>query len=1084
MKRPCGFGVRTRGWMSIVPAGLALGLWLTSSGPSHGAERGVAAPKTPTPAQPQPPPAGLSPVSRPLRPPASAPLQARPWTILERGPHHRVWECVTVEAEGANAPIAVRHVYTELASGLHRWDERAGAWRETRAQFERTPGGHFVARQTAHQLIVAPNLNTHAAVDLLTPDGQRLRSTPLGLALIDLATGDNVLLAELQDCKAEPPSESELLYCDAFHGLRADVRLRLDRGGFEADVILREQPSLPPGFDPATTRLQVLTEFFDAPAPTKRVRDLTSPAVAPQRVERSGGPPGRVPNPEARFPLVDEELDFGSMRIGAGQAFRLEGQPASISASAPAAGSAPVGRGGFPASVPVGKSWELLEGRRFLIESVQWPDLEALVQELPQGATVEGRPRGAGLRQLPAARGARYAQLESADETVPGAAQFAARPTGAPGPMGSGAGASGPGVVLDYTLRAVEADFTFREYQTYLVTGAVNLSGTTTFEGPTVVKFAKGTYAALYVGGPVQCRTGPYRPAIFTALDDNSVGTALPGSSGTPTGWYAYTALRFTYPGAPVRLEYLRVAHAGYGVVVLGGSGHAVRHSQFLNCHLPLYFLATQAAVLNGLFHQIGGPVIYGNGSTLEGQHWTVDGASHLVGAGALNLYNSVLVGLRNPGVAYGGSHNLSPLAVETFVRVGGGHHYMRPESPCRRAGRPDLSGELPAELRHRTTAPPQELLGAVRGDLALEVSVARGGATPDLGYHYEPMDYLVAGLALSEGRFRVKGGLVLGIADAQGVVLGRGAQWVSDGSPQRPNRLIRPELVQEGPNPAGSAGVTGALIRESASAPPAPQLEFRFTELRAPDRTTALLLGGNRAGQYRFRDCQWYGGTFSSGGSPDSAAAVLLNNCLFERVTASFGQGGSPWAVHVYNSLFRSCSLSLNAPAVNGWAWRDNLFENTYLWQYYGGVPNSHNGYLDCPWQLSPAGAANVVLPAPPGSPWVYWPGPLGSYYQAPNGPLLDRGSRSAAAAGLYHYTVHAGPGKEGPTPVDIGLHYVATANGSPVDTDGDGVPDYLEDANGNGGPPDAGETGWQTYDSPNGLGSAGALEVFTLLH
>lgn len=43
-----------------------------------------------------------------------------------------------------------------------------------------------------------------------------------------------------------------------------------------------------------------------------------------------------------------------------------------------------------------------------------------------------------------------------------------------------------------------------------------------------------------------------------------------------------------------------------------------------------------------------------------------------------------------------------------------------------------------------------------------------------------------------------------------------------------------------------------------------------------------------------------------------------------------------------------------------------------------------------------------------------------------------------------------------------DIGYHYVATtANGTPIDTDADKTPDYLEDANGNG-QTDPGESRW----------------------
>ena len=50
----------------------------------------------------------------------------------------------------------------------------------------------------------------------------------------------------------------------------------------------------------------------------------------------------------------------------------------------------------------------------------------------------------------------------------------------------------------------------------------------------------------------------------------------------------------------------------------------------------------------------------------------------------------------------------------------------------------------------------------------------------------------------------------------------------------------------------------------------------------------------------------------------------------------------------------------------------------------------------------------------------------------------------------------------KETNSIVDRGFHYVATTNGVPIDTDGDGIPDYVEDTNGNGSV-DSGETDWQ---------------------
>ena len=48
--------------------------------------------------------------------------------------------------------------------------------------------------------------------------------------------------------------------------------------------------------------------------------------------------------------------------------------------------------------------------------------------------------------------------------------------------------------------------------------------------------------------------------------------------------------------------------------------------------------------------------------------------------------------------------------------------------------------------------------------------------------------------------------------------------------------------------------------------------------------------------------------------------------------------------------------------------------------------------------------------------------------------------------------------------TIVDVGFHYIGVGStGLPLDGDGDGLANYLEDANGNGSV-DSGETDWQT--------------------
>jgi hypothetical protein len=60
----------------------------------------------------------------------------------------------------------------------------------------------------------------------------------------------------------------------------------------------------------------------------------------------------------------------------------------------------------------------------------------------------------------------------------------------------------------------------------------------------------------------------------------------------------------------------------------------------------------------------------------------------------------------------------------------------------------------------------------------------------------------------------------------------------------------------------------------------------------------------------------------------------------------------------------------------------------------------------------------------------------------------------------------------------------YIATdALGNPLDTDGDSIPDYIEDSNGNGIYDTGDFSDWQAYTSPNGLTSGSGLQVFTPL-
>jgi hypothetical protein len=157
---------------------------------------------------------------------------------------------------------------------------------------------------------------------------------------------------------------------------------------------------------------------------------------------------------------------------------------------------------------------------------------------------------------------------------------------------------------------------------------------------------------------------------------------------------------------------------------------------------------------------------------------------------------------------------------------------------------------------------------------------------------------------------------------------------------------------------------------------------------------------------------------------------------------SSSAGSGGS---LALSNNLFWGTSVSLYTFGSTLIGAHDNAFDNCTIASTQ--VENSHNGYINCSATLSPSGASNVILTS-----FAYGTGPLGNYYQVSTN-FSDMGSvANAALVGLYHYTTTSEQLKEVMSPLDIGFHYVTLGtNGLPVDTDGDGLADYWEDANGN---------------------------------
>jgi len=192
--------------------------------------------------------------------------------VTEIGPHHKTFQRSTQEIL-SNGKVRNRvSGYTSMAAGLHYLTPE-GQWAEAQEVIEMFQDG-AIARQGQIRVNWAPNLATAGSVDLTLPGGERLRTHVLGLAFHDVATGESELVAEIKDCAGELHPPNEVHYPDAFSNVRATVRYTYGRGRFDQDVILYQRLTLPKGFNPATTQLEIWTELIAPPAPSKSVQRI------------------------------------------------------------------------------------------------------------------------------------------------------------------------------------------------------------------------------------------------------------------------------------------------------------------------------------------------------------------------------------------------------------------------------------------------------------------------------------------------------------------------------------------------------------------------------------------------------------------------------------------------------------------------------------------------------------------------------------------------------------------------------------------------------------------------------------------
>ena len=623
--------------------------------------------------------------------------QTGEYTVTERGPDFKVLENTTVE-NGTNRI----HRYTELATGLNY--RKNGQWIPTQEQITLLPTGGAAATQGRHQVYFPANIY-NGVIEVVTPDGKHLKSRPLGISYDD--GSNSVFIATLKSAQGYLTSSNQVTYRDAFTEFKADLVCTYRRGGFESDLVFRQQPPTPGdfGLDESFSTLSLVTEFFNT----------ADPVAVPAGYDED-------------FALQDSTLKFGQLTMTAGQTFAFRGTNSQLSTL-----------NAESLSIPVYKSWVKTEGRTFLIETVPVLDLAEDLNALPLQAKSENRNLKPEKKTLLAKSSFKshvsgFRQFPPAHEVIACTNQIL---------LATAAFNHEPGVVLDYDAVTSQSDCTFLAGQTYHVSGNVNLSGTTTFEPGAVLKYARNAYLkSVDSEGQLNWLATPDQPAILTAKDDDSVGDVIDGSTGTPTGYYAKWGLYFqTYNPITVRnarIRYARLALYLYSHDYSSGvTVHNVEIRDGLNA-LSDHSSGT-SRVQNTLFENISNLGFLADGynftfenCTFKGVNWLGDfwypasgTAANCVFVDVNNWLGDGTLNASGPNGSYNSPDFADVVSDDYPLQTGSqANAYLAAASVFRDAGTTAIDADLLAELQTLTTYATQD--GGMPDTNA-----------PDLGYHY-----------------------------------------------------------------------------------------------------------------------------------------------------------------------------------------------------------------------------------------------------------------------------------------------------------------------------------------------------------
>ena len=413
--------------------------------------------------------------------------------------------------------------FTVLDYGMQHFQN--GRWEPSRDSVESYPDG-AIATNGAYATIFSADLNAEAVFDIRTPEGYRIRGGVRAIQLTDIRTGKSVLLGSVKgSVRGEIVPPNMVLYRSAFDGVEADVLYIWAHNAFSQNVIAKGKfGALPAEWDPAATRLEVVTELVETP-------DIS---ILKQ---------GRLVQAGVEF-SDHGLLSFGKMLAIPGMAFPLPGGTNwDLTGSAAHAEN----------SVPVVKQlYQSPDGRTIIIESIEWNE----VASHSKGFAVAPKPSQPGFE---IAKG-RFWPRSQFGRGVRAPMQVASLPV------------SLDGYLVDLELLSGSTtSMTFNGATTYYIPSSYWVHSSSTFMDGTVIKL--GPSGSLTVSGSVI--SPAYGIATITARDDDTVGERVVNAGSPPytsdgvvsaSGDYAGNALNSYYVANNTVFQRFRIRYAEHGI--------------------------------------------------------------------------------------------------------------------------------------------------------------------------------------------------------------------------------------------------------------------------------------------------------------------------------------------------------------------------------------------------------------------------------------------------------------------------------------------------------------------------------------